>query len=147
MLVSTVGQAFTKRLWHPASVVLTALPILFALHHLLKQPCRSSKVPRTQERVLVLGASSGIGRTIAHLYAARGARVCVVARRQAQLDQVVEECRREAGLPDGDTLSRKVLSVVADYANVGDMVRVRAAVESGTLHCSLYESELTISFR
>jgi NADPH:quinone reductase-like Zn-dependent oxidoreductase len=139
-------RLFANGPWHPASVALTAIPILFALHRLLKQPCRPSKVPRNQERVLILGASSGIGRTIAHLYAARGARVCVVARRQVQLDQVVEECKKKAGLPDEDTSSRMVLGVVADFANVGDMVRVRTAVESGTLGFSLSESHLTFLF-
>ena len=39
--------------------------------------------------MLVLGASSGIGRAIANFYAARRARVCVVGRRKDKLDEVL----------------------------------------------------------
>ena len=127
-------RLFSDRQWHPASIILAAVPILFTLHRILKNPCRFAKVPKTKERVLILGASSGIGRAIAHLYSARGASVCVVGRRKAQLNQVVEEC---SNLADGDKTGtertmRKVLGIVADFANVEDMLRVRTTIEQGT---------------
>jgi short-subunit dehydrogenase len=44
--------------------------------------------------VVVTGASSGIGRVTARAFAERGSRVVAVARREALLASLVEECRR-----------------------------------------------------
>ncbi len=66
--------------------------------------------------VLVTGASSGIGRETALLYGRLGARLALVARREALLESVAAEVR-EAG---GDAL-------VAP-ADVGDATAARAAV-------------------
>ncbi|ACE89374.1 SDR family oxidoreductase [Rhizobium phaseoli] len=46
---------------------------------------------------IVTGASSGIGRVTAKLFAAEGAKVIVGARRQAELDSLVAEIRAEGG--------------------------------------------------
>ncbi len=43
--------------------------------------------------VLITGASSGIGEELAKQYAARGVRLVLVARRQAELDRVAAACR------------------------------------------------------
>ena len=74
---------------------------------------RSRKVTPTDERVLILGASSGVGHAIAKKYAARGARVCVVARRAEQVSALAQEC--------GD----KCIGQAADFSKAEDMVRVR----------------------
>jgi uncharacterized protein len=47
--------------------------------------------------VLVTGASSGIGAATATLYGARGARVLVLARNEAKLEEVVAAIRRDGG--------------------------------------------------
>lgn len=49
------------------------------------------------QRVVIIGASSGVGKDLALLYAARGARLCLVARRE--LSAVVQECE-ERGATD-----------------------------------------------
>lgn len=96
------------------------LPILLSLRFLRSPPpARPRKIPHCSERVLILGATSGIGREIAHQYSERGAKVCVVGRRQALLNDVARDC--------GTTC----FGVQGDFSNVEDMVRVRDAVDNG----------------
>jgi 3-oxoacyl-[acyl-carrier protein] reductase len=45
------------------------------------------------KKVLITGASSGIGKAIAILFAKEGADLCVVARRAEELSKVAEQCR------------------------------------------------------
>jgi hypothetical protein len=111
---------------------LAAIPLAFALFKLLRNPRHLSKVLKTKERVLVLGATSGIGRSIARQYAERGAVVCVVGRRGALVDEVVKECRQaRCSLRLGTTDEKNdFLGVTADFADVDDMVRVREVIQS-----------------
>ncbi|KAI1351822.1 short-chain dehydrogenase [Xylaria sp. FL0043] len=91
-----------------------AVAAVLALRHIIKaQRNRSIRVQQTEERVLILGASSGLGRTLAKQYAARGARVCVVARRNEPLLQLAEEC--------GD----RCLPFVGDFTDAADMETLR----------------------
>ncbi|KAI2470670.1 NAD(P)-binding protein [Annulohypoxylon bovei var. microspora] len=76
-------------------------------------PARHGKIQPTYERVVIIGASSGLGRVVAKRYAARGAHVCIVARRAEQLSELAGEC------------GEKCFWVAADFSDVGDMVRVR----------------------
>ncbi|KAI8634046.1 short chain dehydrogenase [Xylariaceae sp. FL1651] len=93
----------------------TALAALFVFYRILKarRPERSNRIRPSEERVVILGASSGLGRTLTRKYAARGARVCAVARRKEQLAQLAQEC--------GD----RCLSVAADFTDASDMVHLR----------------------
>lgn len=76
---------------------------------------------------------SGIGRTLALQYAAAGVKLCIVGRRQSELDTVKAECLRvQAHRTKGD--SATVLSVVGDFTNPEDMVRVRTEIETGMAH-------------
>ncbi|KAF8190074.1 hypothetical protein BJ912DRAFT_353729 [Pholiota molesta] len=114
------------------SLVLSLVPIILALYRAsVTRPKRSLKVPRTKERVLVVGASSGIGRSIARQYAERGARVCVVGRREALLKEVEAECRAAQASAGFRTASPSdIFGVTADFTNVDDMVKVRNAIEA-----------------
>jgi 3-oxoacyl-[acyl-carrier protein] reductase len=53
----------------------------------------------TGRTALVTGASRGLGRAIAKGLAAEGARIAIVARRRALLEEVAAEIRAEGGLP------------------------------------------------
>lgn len=70
---------------------------------------------------IVTGASSGIGREAARLFAAEGAAVVVVARRRERLDALVEEIERDGG---------RACAVVGD---VVDQATHREAVDTAKL--------------
>ncbi|KAG0261563.1 hypothetical protein BG011_000901 [Mortierella polycephala] len=62
-----------------------------------KGPARTTQIPQSQERIVVIGASSGIGSELARIYAHRKAHVVLVARRMELLQQLVQELRPVAG--------------------------------------------------
>ena len=129
MLSPTIGRWIETP---TGTLSLAAIPLAFALFKILQKPRRLSKVSKTKERVLVLGATSGIGRSIARQYAERGAVVCIVGRRGALVDEVVKECRQARSSLRLGTSDEKIdfLGVTADFANVDDMVRVREVIQS-----------------
>ena len=53
--------------------------------------------PVEEQVVVVMGASSGIGRDTALQFANRGAKVVVSARGEKGLDSLIEEIRRDGG--------------------------------------------------
>lgn len=113
--------------------ILAIIPIYLTIRRLLQRPPRISKISKIDERILILGASRGIGRTIALLYAERGARVCVVGRTSDKIEDVVEECRNRGALSSAYGASR-ILGLTGDFADIDDMVRIRAILETGTFH-------------
>jgi NAD(P)-dependent dehydrogenase (short-subunit alcohol dehydrogenase family) len=66
--------------------------------------------------VVITGASSGIGRAAARLFARQGLRLVLTSRNQDALDAVVEECRTAGG---------SALAVAADVADEPAVERLR----------------------
>lgn len=89
-----------------------ALPAAYFIAY--SSPKRSLR----NERILILGASSGVGHAIAKRYAQRAARICVVARSAEKLKCLQADC--------GDNC----ISQIADITVVEDMVRVRQVIEA-----------------
>ncbi|CAE6515248.1 unnamed protein product [Rhizoctonia solani] len=90
---------------------------------------RATAIQPSEERVLIVGASSGVGRATAVAYAKRGARVTIVARRSAVLEEVKQEClkvRSESGYAERKDA---VLTVTADFSDEREMGGVRTAVK------------------
>ncbi|KAG6829559.1 hypothetical protein H0H93_014408, partial [Arthromyces matolae] len=107
--------------------ILALAPIILTLRRLYIRSLarRTLKILNHEEKVLVLGASSGIGESIAKLYAQRGARVCVVGRRSDKIEKVTAECKALGG----GNRDNKILGVVADFADVSDMVNLRETLQ------------------
>ncbi|KAK7931327.1 hypothetical protein PG985_002039 [Apiospora marii] len=105
------------------AIAAVAVPAaLYVLHHLAGpgKPKRAAALAPTEERVCILGASSGLGRDLAKKYAARGAKVCVIARRAELIAALARECNGE-----GD---HRCIGIAADAAVAEDMVQVRERI-------------------
>jgi NAD(P)-dependent dehydrogenase (short-subunit alcohol dehydrogenase family) len=91
---------------------------------------RHDPVDLTGKRVLLTGASSGIGEAAAEKFARRGARVVVVARRQDLLDAVVDRITDAGGdaiahavdLSDLDAVDALVAKVEQDLGGVDILI-------------------------
>ena len=90
----------------------------------------SAPSPLHGSRVLVTGASSGIGEATAGLAAERGATVLLVARREADLRRVADRIEASGGraasyvcdLTDGPAVDRLVRRVLDDHGGVDYLV-------------------------
>ncbi|MAZ49419.1 MAG: short-chain dehydrogenase [Halobacteriovoraceae bacterium] len=68
---------------------------------------------------IITGASSGIGRSTAILFAKEGAKVVVAARRKNELDSLVEEIKRDGGIAhafSGDVTSEEFNQEIVEKA-------------------------------
>lgn len=99
----------SQRLRLLGALLAVAIPTI----HLLRRITARRRKLTSAERVLVLGASSGVGHALARQYARRGARVCVVARRTDKINALAAEC------------GEGCIGVAADLTVVEDMVRLR----------------------
>jgi len=124
-------------------LTLALVPLLVAgVYHILPDKYRRlQKVNKVGERVLILGATSGIGRSLARQYAERGARVCIVGRREPLVREVETECRNSIPFT---TSEDDVLAIPADFTSAEDMTEVRKILnESRSFAEMLIDSHLT----
>jgi NAD(P)-dependent dehydrogenase (short-subunit alcohol dehydrogenase family) len=88
--------------------------------------------PVSQQVVVVMGASSGIGRATAARFAKEGARVVVAARGEPGLRSLVEQIRADGGqaiaevadVTDPDQMQRVAQRAVTDYGGLDTWVHV-----------------------
>jgi NADPH:quinone reductase-like Zn-dependent oxidoreductase len=116
------------------SFSVAVIPIIYTVRQLFRRSIRPSIIRPDSERVLILGGSSGLGRSLACKYAQRGARVCIVGRRQKLLDSVLRECAVlcKGAITVGEEVEEsRVIAATADFSNVDDMIRVRTLLELG----------------
>ncbi|KAA1421091.1 SDR family NAD(P)-dependent oxidoreductase [Nocardioides humilatus] len=91
---------------------------------------RGGAVPVAGKRILVTGASSGVGRAAAVRLAAQGATVLAVARRQDELDALVTEVGGRGGtahalpcdLSDADAIDALTAEVISRFGGVDVLV-------------------------
>lgn len=88
-------------------------------------------------RVLVTGASSGIGAALARDLAAQGATVGICARRTDLLDAVLEDCRRHAPECRAWTIDLEELDALDDFA-------ARADDELGGIETVVHNAALVV---
>jgi len=139
-LLSLLNISPITRLWIQRSAslfaILLPLPIIFAF--MKWQRPRQAILPPYRERVLILGASSGVGRELALSYARRGCRqLVIVGRREKELEQVRIECDKErkkgeewemsdeAPGYENQKSNKQTLSIKADCSNAKDIFRIR----------------------
>jgi NAD(P)-dependent dehydrogenase (short-subunit alcohol dehydrogenase family) len=120
-------------------------------------PSRPS--PLAGERVMVTGASSGIGEATAYAVAQRGALVLLVARRTEELERVRDAITGRGGraaayacdLTDGDAVDALVARVLAEHGgvdylvnNAGRSIRRSLALTHGRFHD--FERTMAVNF-
>lgn len=128
----TISMSLPLETYFPKPLALALVPVLIAgfYHISYHKRRRSQKVDKVGERILILGATSGIGRTLAQQYAERGARVCIVGRRESLVREVQLECRN---VKHSTATEDDVLAIPADFTNPEDMIKVRSVLDQSML--------------
>ena len=111
-----------------------ATPDVHASHETLP-PAPDCGVPAAERRAVVVGASSGIGAAIVRQLVHEGYRVVALARRRAELDELVRACATAARASGGSVSVR--VHDVHDVASVPALFE-EAARGLGGLHLLVY---------
>ncbi|MBF6144981.1 SDR family NAD(P)-dependent oxidoreductase [Nocardia nova] len=111
------------------------------------------------KHVVITGASSGIGRAAATAVAAKGAVVLLLARRDEELNAVVEEITAAGGrayayqcdVTDSDSVDRTVKSILDTHSHVDMLVNnagrsIRRAVHRSTDRLHDFERTMAVNY-
>ncbi len=108
----------------------------------------------TGKRALITGASKGIGRAIAEEFLQLGAEVCIVARNEANIEQLVDEWREKGWLAQGiaadvadPSQEDEIFTTISGYwENIDILVNnVGTNIRKKTLDYSFSEYELILN--
>ncbi|KAI0512836.1 short-chain dehydrogenase [Xylaria bambusicola] len=106
----------SRHLWSAVALLVLLLHVVVSRHITKAKRKRTTRIHPDKERVIILGASSGVGRALTKHYAARGARVCPVARREELLQELVKECGSQC------------TPFTGDFTSPADMERLRRKI-------------------
>src|SRR5690349_4971982 len=120
---------------------------------------RRARRDLTGKHVVITGASSGIGRAAATAVAAKGAVVLLLARRDEELNAVVEEitaaggqaCAYQCDVTDSDSVDRTVKSILDTHGHVDMLVNnagrsIRRAVHRSTDRLHDFERTMAVNY-
>ncbi|MBF4995830.1 SDR family NAD(P)-dependent oxidoreductase [Nocardia sp. BSTN01] len=120
---------------------------------------RRARRDLTGKHVVITGASSGIGRAAATAVAAKGAVVLLLARRDEELNAVVEEITAAGGrayayqcdVTDSDSVDRTVKSILDTHGHVDMLVNnagrsIRRAVHRSTDRLHDFERTMAVNY-
>ncbi|NKY48107.1 SDR family NAD(P)-dependent oxidoreductase [Nocardia cerradoensis] len=120
---------------------------------------RRARRDLTGKHVVITGASSGIGRAAATAVAAKGAVVLLLARRDEELNAVVEEITAAGGkayayqcdVTDSDSVDRAVKSILDTHGHVDMLVNnagrsIRRAVHRSTDRLHDFERTMAVNY-
>jgi uncharacterized protein len=94
------------------------------------------------KKILVTGASSGIGRALAKAYAARGATLVLLARRRERLQRLAEEIEADGGMPPSTVIcdlsikgeaKRAADEILADHGGLDVLVNNAGGAVGGSV--------------